>query len=458
MMSSLLSFIPARAAVLLPIVSLGLVPLAACSSGEGTGGGTTSTTTSSSTGTGGAGGATPEARVIVRDHAGQPAVGIDVLVHDPAGATTQQTKTDKTGAAVVDLVEGGGITALWKAAKDFGGPEYQAVSVVGLERGAEVRLVADAQAKVAAPTKMDLSFTGVAPLQSSEWDIVVSCRQDTMFGETTLAYEGCSTAGTYDLVAFLYPRDKRIVFPAQTMQPGMSVPFELDPAKAEAAPEVAVDVEALPPGTLSLQGRLWANRPEGGRTQLLIQQIVTEPQGPHLKIPRLFVSAGGSFDLELAANSATGSFHAHLPYADKDLPTSPITWKIPALTPIEKVGPILGDVRRPEVPWSLVVGGTPSDAVRFQLSYPAPVPIPGMGSQPAARWTLYVASTPVGTVTFPEIPSSLEGFAPADPSLQVLAQHIDIDGKDSVIAVVNADFDRTASTWISTSFTSPVAP
>lgn len=459
MMSSLLSFLPTRATVLLPLLTLGVVPLIACTSGgEGTGGGAASTTTTTSTGTGGAGGETPQARVIVRDHAGRPAVDIDVLVHDPAGATTQQTKTDKTGAAVVELVAGGGITALWKAAKDFGEPEYQAVSVVGLDRGAEVRLVADAQGKVAPPTKMDLSFTGVAPLKSSEWDIVVSCREDTMFAETTLPYEGCSTTGTYDLVAFLYPRDKRIVFPAQQVQQGMSVPFELDPAKAEAAPEVAVDVEALPAGTLSLEGRLWANRPEGGRTQLLTQQIVTDPQSTHLKMPRIFVSLGGSFDINLAANSAAGSIHAHLPYTDKALPTSPIAWKIPALTPIEKVGPILGDVRRPEVPWSLVVGGTPSDAVRFQLSYPASVPIPDKGAQPAARWTLYVASTPVGTVTFPEIPASFEGFAPMDPALKVLAQHVDVDGTNSVIAVVNADFDRTGSAWTSNLFSSPVVP
>jgi hypothetical protein len=452
------SFLPTRAALLLPLLALGGASIAACDGGgEGTGG-SSGTAATSSTGAGGAGGEAPQARVIVRDHAGRPAVGIDVLVHDPAGVTTQQLKTDKTGAAVIELAAGGGITALWKAPGDFGDAEYQALSVVGLERGAEVRLVADAAGKPAAPVKMDLSFTGVAPLQSSEWDIVVSCRADTMFSETAFSYEGCSGTGSYDLVAFLYPRDKRIVFAAQQVQPGMSVPFMLDPAKAEAAPEVAVDVEALPAGTLTLEGRLWANRPEGGRTLMLTQQIVTDPQGPHLKMPRLIVAPGGSFDVELAASSPAGSIHARLPYAEKDLPTSPTTWKIPALTPVEKIGTILGEVRRPEVPWSLVVGGTPSDAVRFQLSYAAPVAIPVKGTQPQARWTLYVASTPVGVVKFPEIPASFDGFAPADPSLKVQAEHVDVAGTASVISAVNADFDRTGSTWTSNLFVSPVVP
>lgn len=452
----MLSFLPTRAVVLLPLLAFGVVSFAACSSGgEGTGGGSPTTT---STGHGGAGGATPEARVIVRDHAGRPVVGIDVLVHDPGGATTQQTKTDKTGAAAVELVAGGGVTALWKAAQDFGEPQYQAISVVGLARGAEVRLVADPERAAAPPEKMDLSFTGVAPLQSSEWDIVVSCREDTMFGETGFSYQGCSAVDSYDLVAFLYPRDKRIVFAGQMAQAGKSVPFMLDPAKAEAAPEVAVDVEALPAGTLSLEGRLWANRPEGGRTQLLTQQIVTDPQGPHLKIPRLFVAPGGSFDIELAASSPAGSVRARLPYAEKALPTSPVTWKIPALSPIDKIGAVTGEVRRPEIPWSLVVDGVPNDAVRLQLSYPASVPIPVKGTQPGARWTLYIASTPEGVAKFPEIPTSLSAFTPADTSLKVLAEHVDVDGTQSVIAAVNADFDRTGSTWTSKLFTSPTAP
>jgi hypothetical protein len=238
----------------------------------------------------------------------------------------------------------------------------------------------------------------------------------------------------------------------------MSVPFVLDPAKAENAPEVAVDLEGLPAGTLSLEGRLWANRPEGGRTTLLTQQIATDPQGPHLKMPRLFVSPGGSFDIDLAASSAAGSIHTRLPYTEKELPTSPITWKIPALTPIDKIGTVSGDVRRPEVPWTLAVGGTANDAVRIQLSYQASVPSPVKGEHPMARWTVYAKSTTVGVVQFPEIPASLVGFAPQDPSLKILAEHVDVAGTDSVIAAVNADFDRTGSTWTSNLFVSPVLP
>jgi hypothetical protein len=446
---------PTRTVLLLPILVAGAaVPLAACGSGGGTGtGGSAPTTTS--TGTGGAGGATPEASVIVRDHAGRPAVGIDILVHDEAGATTQQTRTDKTGAAVVDLAAGGGVTALWKAAQDSGALEYTALSVVGLARGAEVRLVADPADTAAPPATMDLSFTGIAPLQSSEWDIVVSCREDTMFAEKSFTYSGCRGSGTYDLVAFLSPRDKRIVFPAQAAKPGMSVPFQLDPAKAEDAPQVAVDVAGMPAGTLSLEGRLWANRPEGGRTQLLTQKNPMDPKDTLLQMSRIIVSPGGTFDIELAAHAASSGVHARLPYAEKELPTSTITWSVPALAPVSSIGPITGDSRRPQVPWALEPGGLPSGATRIQLAYTASDSIPAAGPQHAARWTLYAPQAVSGTANFPEIPASFPGFAPSSAQVTVLADHVDVPGKDSLIAAVNAEFDRAAVAWTSNLFSSP---
>ena len=38
------------------------------------------------------------------------------------------------------------------------------------------------------------------------------------------------------------------------------------------------------------------------------------------------------------------------------------------------------------------------------------------------------------------------------------AEHVDITGTNSVIAAVNADFDRTGSTWTSNVFVSPAVP
>jgi hypothetical protein len=445
----------ARTSLLLPLPLLAFgvaAPLAACSGDLGGSGGAATTTTSSTatgTGEGGGGGATPAARVIVRDHSGRPAVGVDVLVHDAKGLTTQQTKTDKTGAAVVDLVMGGGVTALWKGALDSADPGYQAVSVVGLARDAEVRLVADQEVVEAPAESMSLSFTGTAPLQSTEWDIVVSCREDTMFAETGFSYPGCSDADTYDLVAFLYPRDKRIVFPAQPKQPGMSAPFVLDASQAEVAPLVVVDMDEFPKGTLSLEARLWANRPEGGRTQVLVQQIASDPQGKHLEVPRLFVAPGGTFDLDFAANTPVSSVHARLAFGEKDLPTSAIAWKGPLVTPIGEIGTIAGEVGRPEVPWKLELGGALSDAVRIQLSYSAPDSPPSKLGEHPVRWTLYSASNISGTASFPAIPESLPGFAPVSAALTVTAEHVDVPGTESLLAAVNADFDRTGSAWTS---------
>lgn len=462
MMLSLLALLPTRAVVLLPLLAASVVPLAACSSsGEntgGSGGGSTSSSTATSTGQGGAGGTTPEARVIVRDHAGRPGAGIDVLVHDPAGATTQQTKTDKDGAAVIDLVAGGGITALFRSSQDVGAPEYQAISVVGLRLGAEVRLVADVEPQTAPPAPMNLTFTGVAPLQSTDWDILLSCVEEGNTAEKTLSYTGCLTSTSYDVVALLYPWDKRITFPAQAAQPGMSVPFQLDPSKAESAPLVAVDMSGLPANTTLLEARLWANRPEGGRSRYLTSKSLKVAADTTLKLPRLIVSPKGSFDLDLTAETAVGGVHTHLPYAETALPMTPIAWKIPVLTRIDKIGPIIGEPRRPEVPWSLELGGTTVDAVRLQLSYQAPDPAPGADNHHAARWTLYVESAPLGVVKFPEIPASFEGFAPEDTTLTVRAEHVDVEGTASVIAAVNAEFDRTGSTWTSNVFASPMLP
>lgn len=469
MMSSLLALLPTRASVLLPILSLGVVHLVACSSsGEGAGGSggsastststSMSTSTSTSTGQGGDGGAVPEARVIVRDHAGRPGAGIDVLVHDATGATTQQTKTDKNGAAVVDLAQGGGVTALYHSSQDTGASAYQAVTVVGLDRGAEVRLVADVESQAAPPAPMTLSFTGTAPLQSTDWDILLSCYEEGNTAEKTLSYAGCRTSDTYDVVALLYPWNKHIAFPAQPVEPGKSVAFQLDPAKAEESPLVAVDMSGLPAGTSLLEARLWANRPEGGRSSYLTSKSIKVVQDTTLSLPRLIVSPKGSFDLELGAETAVGGIHARMPYAEKALPMSPVAWKIPVMTRVEKIGPIIGEARRPEVPWALELGGMPTDAIRIQLSYQASNPAPDTANHHAARWTLYVASNPLGVVKFPDIPASFEGYAPEDTTLTVTAEHIDVEGTASVIAAVNADFDRTGSTWTSNVFSSPMLP
>ena len=439
------SFVPSRTPLLFPFLgALAATPLAACSTSEGAGSGGSADTSTSSTM--GAGGSTAAARVIVRDHAGRPAVGVDILVHDPTGATTQQTKTDATGAAVVDLAAGGGVTALYKSARENSAPGYSAVSVIGLAGGAEVRLVADPDVATDVPLPMNLSFTGVPPLLPAGWDIVTSCHQETMASETSLAYGGCAGSSTYDLVAFLSSGDQRIVFAAQPDQPGKSVPFQLDPAKAEAAPRIEVNVTGMPAGASTLEARLSANRPEGGRTQVSIFQSPIQPQGTLLKIPRLPVSTGGTFDLDVSVDTAQGSLLARFPFTAKGLPTSPVAWSALAVPFVTSAGPITGSAQRPEVPWAIPPGEMPADAVRLVLGYDA--------AQHPVDWTLYMASSIGATARFPEIPAAFPGWTAAPgTSLTVIAEHVDVAGTASLLAAVNADFDRTGSSWSSTSFT-----
>jgi hypothetical protein len=445
---------PLSALALPTLLLLAAAALPACGGGSAAGAGGSSSSSATTTGTGGAGG-TPQPRVILRDHAGHPAIGVDVLVHDKDGATVQRTKTDKTGAANVDLVEGGGVTALWKSPRDVGVPEYTAVSVTGLLAGAEVRLVADVAPTGTLPAPTQLTFTGAPPLQNTDWDIVASCLQESDVAEQSLAYSGCLGSPSYDLVAFLAPGDKRLVFPAQTPQPGMSVPITLDPAKAEAAPPVTVAITGVPKGTTHLSALLSANRPEGGRTRYLAGKDVSATTDIELSPARLFVSPGGSFDVDIAAETATGGVHTRLYFSDESLPTAAIPWHVPAVSAITQVDPLLGTVKRPEVPWTLDPTVTPSDAVRIELRYQAFNPPPDGALIHPVRWTLYQASTTTGVAKFPEIPDDFPGFTPENTFLDGLAEHLDVPASGSLLSAVNADFDRVAASYSSTAFHSP---
>ncbi|MEP7121766.1 MAG: hypothetical protein ABJE95_12680 [Byssovorax sp.] len=440
------------------LLALAAAPLVACGGGATGGAGGSTGSSSAATGTGGAGGEVPQARVILRDHAGHPAVGVDVLVHDVGGLTTQKTTTDKTGAADVDLVAGGGVTALWKASHDGGDPEWTAVSALGLAAGSEVRLVADVAGNSLPPASASLSFTGVAPLQSSQWDIVVSCSVETTTGEILFSYEGCRDSATYDLVAFLAPGDKRIVFPAQTKQPGAMIHFSLDPANAEAAPPVLVDVTGVPDGTPGLLATLSAYRPEGGLTRYTTTKSLTIPQDTELSLSRLIVAASGSFELDIGTTTATGGSHSRLYFQDNALPLGPVPWSVPPVVAIAKIGTLTGTVARPSIPWELVPGGEPSDAVRVVIGYQATDPAPSMGTMHGARWTLYTASAGAGVTRLPEIPATFPGFAPEGPLLDVRAEHVDVPAKVSLISAVNADFDRVPVSWSSTVATLPPMP
>ena len=429
--------------------------LPACGGGIATGaGGSSSSSASTTTGTGGAGG-TPQPRVILRDHAGHPAIGVDVLVHDASGATVQKTRTDKTGAASVDLVEGGGVTALWKTPRDVGVPEYTAVSVTGLLAGAEVRLVADVAPSSTLPAPTQLAFSGVAPLKNTDWDIVVSCHQESDVAEQLLPYAGCLNSASYDLVAFLAPGDKRLVFPAQAPQPGMNVPFSIDPARAEPAPPVTLAMTGVPAGTTRLEALLSANRPEGGKTRYLAGKDVFTTQDIDLSLARLFVSPGGSFDVDIAANTAGGGTHTRLYFQDDMLPTAGIPWHVPSVSAITQIDTLTGTVKRPEVPWTLDPASIPSDAVRIELRYSAFDPPPGGAQIHPVRWALYQASTTTGVARFPEIPDDFPGFTPENASLDGVAEHLDLPVKDSLLSAVNADFDRVAVSWSTTAFHSP---
>jgi hypothetical protein len=393
----------------------------------------------------GTGGPTPAARIIVRTHAGRPAVGVAVLVHDPTGATTQQTTTDATGAALIDLVEGGGVTALYKRVRHDTQVVEAAVSVIGLPGGAEVRLVADPVATPTLPAPMSLAFTGVPPLGPAGWDIVASCDSSTTTSESSLSFVGCQDSSTYDLIAFLSGGAQRLVFAGQPNQPGKSVPFLIDPAKAEAVSTLEVDVQGMPGGTSGLLARLWAYRPEGGRTQVTRLQSPLPPQSTPLQIPRLPVAAGGTFDLEVEALLADGALLARLPFTAAGLPTSPVVWKPVAVPFVSSAGPIMGSASRLEVPWALPPGESPADAVSLTLEY-------AVGPQPVVR-VLYMASSVGATARFPEIPASIPGWVAAPGALvSVSAEHLDIAGTANLLAGVNAEFDRTGAVWSATSF------
>jgi hypothetical protein len=450
-------FTPRFALSSLFLALLAAASLSACGGGSAAGaGGSSSSSDSSATGTGGA---VPQARVIVRDPAGRPAVGVDVVVHDPAGLTTQQTKTDKTGKADVDLVPGGGVTALFLARQDIGDPEYDAVSVMGLAAGTEVRLVADVASPSDVSASMPLSFVGVPPLQSTAWNIVSSCLQESNTSEQIFTYEACRGSSTYDLVAFLAPGDQRIVFPAQPVQPGTSVAYKLDPATAEAAPAVAVDVTGAPAGTTLLTALLSANRPEGGKTRYLASHDAAGSPDATLQMARLFVSPGGSFDVDIGAETDAGGVHTRLYFSDKDLPTSSIPWHVPTVPPVVKMDTLTVSASRPVLSWELDAAAIPGDAVRLQLEYTAPDdPSTEGGSLHPARWTLYIGSTLAGTAKFPVLPPAFAAFTPDGPMLAVFADQLDIPGKNSLIAVVNAEFDRAPVSWASAVFSSPGSP
>ena len=430
------------------LAALVAAPLVACSSADTTGSGGSAGTSASTSASTGDGGSTPAARVIVRDHGDRPAVGVDVLVHDPQGLTTQQTKTDATGAAMVNLVEGGGVTALYKTSQGPVVPKYAAVSVVGLAAGAEVRLVADIDPTPEAPLPMALTLKGVPPLLPKDWDIILSCYPSLSLSETSVVYDGCVDSASYDLVAFLAGGDKRIVFAAQPNQPGKSVPFLLDPAKAEAVPQVEVTLTAAPAGAASLRAILFANRPEGGRTQVGTNQGSIQP-GALLKVPRLPVSAGGSFDLAVAVTTAEGALNADFPFTADKLPTMPLAWSPLAVPYATSTGKIAGTAQRPEVPWAIPPGSMPADAVRIALAY--------VVAQHQVDWTLYVAAGVGATARFPEIPAAFPGWAPeAGSAAYITTDHIDVAGTASLLAGVNADFDRTGSAWSTTSVTASV--
>jgi hypothetical protein len=115
--------------------------------------------------------------------------------------------------------------------------------------------------------------------------------------------------------------------------------------------------------------------------------------------------------------------------------------------------------RRPVFSWELEVGAVPVDAIRIQLEYAAPDdPTTEGGGLHPTRWTLYTASTLVGTATFPVLPQAFAAYAPDGPMLAVFADHIDIAGQNSLIAAVNADYDRVDTTWSSAVFSSPGNP
>lgn len=422
--------------------------LAACSNADpaGAGGGSTSSST-------GAGEEPFQARVLLKDHSGRPAVGVDVLVHDPSGATNQQTKTDATGAANVDLVVGGGVTVLYKTVRQSGTRAYEAISVVGLPKGAEVRLVVEADVPEAAQAPMHLSFTAVAPLFASAWDIVLPCRADMGPAETDIDYGGCARSSTYDVVAVLAATQKRIVLPAQAFKAGQSAPFQLDLAMAEAAPDVKVNVLTMPPHTLWLDAGLSANRPDGGRLHLQLQQSPLDFQGSTLSIARLPVATGGTFDLEVTAETTAGNQLARFRFKDAELPTSPVSWTVADIALIASVGPAAGTAARPELPWALTPGGAPVDAVRFNLVYSAADPGTSGAEKHPVSWTLYQAAHGDGTARFPEIPAAFVGWTGRSKQVvNVVAEHVDIAGTDSLLPAVTAEFDGKDASWSASSF------
>lgn len=412
--------------------------LAACGGSEGSGSGSGGSGTGTSGTTGGSGGGAPVGeRVIVHDPAGKPVPDVDVVVHDAAGAAVQTKKTDSSGTADIDLPQGGGVTVLWRINGAGNKPHHGAMSALGLGADSEVRVVIDAYVENPSGSMM-LDFDGLPPLTGPDWDIEVSCRDDTMLGEKSFTYKGCPNSDSFDVMAFFYETGTRQVFPAQAKTPGQPQSFTLDLTLSEPVSPVHV-TSALPPDITMFWASLTANRPEGGRNR--VERHHDPQQNPMHNLPRMFASAGATFDLTLTADSPTQYYGRTIPSA-----TAPdsFDWTLPTLALVQPFDSVGGTAARPEVTWQLAASGGAGDAMRLRLQSNKD------NGSTALYWSVYVAQASSGTVTFPELPSEFAAEWLPEPGqfAAIFADHVDAASGDGVLGAVNAAHDRVDISYV----------
>lgn len=403
-------------------------------------------------GTGGAGGAAPTGnRVVAHDPSGRPAAGVDVVVHDADGAPIATAKTDAEGIAPIELTEGGGVTALWRVADTGNNPNYQAVSVLGLSPGDEVRVVAEPHVDHDLVPFMTLEFSGAPPLTGSDWNVEVSCRDDTMLGEIDFQYKGCPASDTFDVFVHFDPWDSWQVFPAQAVEPGATLSYDLDLAMAQPAPTVKV-LATLPPEISVLGASLRGNRPDGGQNRVSRSHNPQMSPGPVHNLPRVFVAEGGTVDLDLsaAAYPAEGplGYRRRVPLAT--IPDS-YDWALPDLALVTAAGPVSGDPARPEVAWQLAGTGSTGEAVRVELSFD----VQAGASAHFNRWTVYTKHSASGAVLFPLLPPEFSEWQPPPAaSGTVLVEHVGVDPGETLLDAANAEHDRvdTSIVWSASPF------
>lgn len=393
-------------------------------------------------GTGGAGGhAVVGERVLVRSPRGAPVADLDVIVHDASGAVVAEAKTGSDGSAPISLPEGGGVSLLWVEASTSD-PGLRVASFLGLEPGAELRVVVDRQPDPPLGGLMHLELDVPQTLSAGDWNVEVSCYGESNLGELGISYAGCPDSSTFDVLVYYGDSDqwgKRQVFAGETFVPGATRTYTLDPALAEAAPRIDVIGAGLPADADWFSAGITATRPEGGDNSTGQSTSPQSSAGPVNRIRRPWVSEGGTFDLFTTAG-VLGDWLVDRRLPLDALPDS-VTWTPTPLARVELVGPFAGTPSRPEVSWSLSGDAPLGQVVGVTLSYHVADLESGYPLTDAVTWSLAAPATAHGKVSFPALPERFAGWLQPDGYIDgVGVAHQAASG--GMLGAMNAEYDR----------------